>query len=180
MTTMPSPAGRPRPWLSRRPGSIIRFLARLPARAYDLHLGPLLGHRFLLLTHQGRKSGRRYRTVLEVVQYDPVTRESVVAAGWGHRADWYRNLQARPAVEVRTGADRYTPGQRFLDVDEVEALLRRYEREHEFIAWLFTYVLGFPFFRSPAQRRAAAERLPMVAFRPAAHDEGKRNADGRG
>ena len=57
----------------------------------------------------GRKSGRTYQTVLEVVHYDPATRESTVLSAWGERADWYQNILAHPAIEIQTGGERYTP-----------------------------------------------------------------------
>jgi hypothetical protein len=50
------------------PTGWVRALLRLPILLYRLHLGWLLGHRFLLLTHVGRKSGLQRRTVLEVVR----------------------------------------------------------------------------------------------------------------
>jgi F420H(2)-dependent quinone reductase len=56
--------------------------------------------------------------VLEVIRYDPATRESVVPSGWGERSDWYRNIKASPALEVQTGGERYVPVQRFLAPDE--------------------------------------------------------------
>jgi hypothetical protein len=46
-------------------------------------VGWLLGHRFLMLTHRGRRTGRVYRTVLEVVARDEVTREAVVMFAFG-------------------------------------------------------------------------------------------------
>lgn len=57
-----------------RPRGLVKRLLRLPALLYERDLGWLLGHRFLLLTHRGRTSGRTYRTVLEVLQFDPATR----------------------------------------------------------------------------------------------------------
>ena len=47
-----------------------------------------------------------HQTVVEVVRFDPRTREIVVAAGWGGQTDWYRNIQRTPALEVRTGSAR--------------------------------------------------------------------------
>jgi deazaflavin-dependent oxidoreductase (nitroreductase family) len=139
---------------------------RLPALLYRVHLGWLLGHRFLLLTHRGRKSGRRRQTVLEVVRYDPATHESVVASGWRDRADWYRNLLAHPALAVQTGRERYLPTQRFLTPVEASAVLREYERHHPWAALVGEKLLGLPF-GSAAGDRAAAAAPPMVAFRPA-------------
>ena len=66
-----------------RPTGALRLAFRLPIYLYRLGLGQLLGHRFMLLTHRGRRSGRVYQTALEVVRYDPSLRETVVASGWG-------------------------------------------------------------------------------------------------
>jgi hypothetical protein len=59
----------------------------LPIYLYRLDLGRLLGHRFLLLVHRGRKSGLLRETVLEVLLHDPATNESVVLSAWGEKAD---------------------------------------------------------------------------------------------
>ena len=64
-----------------KPTGIVRVAFRLPVYLYRANLGWLLGHRGLLLTHRGRKSGRVYQTVLEVIRYDPATCESVVLSG---------------------------------------------------------------------------------------------------
>jgi hypothetical protein len=44
----------------------LRLAFRLPIYLYRLDLGRLLGHRFLLLVHQGRRSGLLRETALEV------------------------------------------------------------------------------------------------------------------
>ena len=92
---------------SGRPGPVIRLLFRTPVWLYDRNLGWLLGKRFLCLTHVGRKSGIRYRTVLEVIGSKPAAGEIMVVAGLGPSSDWYRNIQANPAVEVILGRRRF-------------------------------------------------------------------------
>lgn len=139
---------------------------RLPIYLYHLHVGWLLGHRFLLLTHRGRKSGRVRQTVLEVVSYDPRTRESVVVSGWGERADWYRNIQASPALEIQTGRDRYVPTQRILSADEAYDVMVDYERRLPTPARPLVRRLGFTVSGSEEEQRAHAAKLLMVAFRP--------------
>ena len=52
------------------PHGLSRLAFRLPIWLYHSHLGWLLGTRFVLLTHTGRKSGLSRQTVLEVVRYD--------------------------------------------------------------------------------------------------------------
>ena len=81
-----------------KPKGLLKWTFRLPLYLYRWHLGWLLGHRFLMLTHLGRKSGRRRQTVLEVVHYDFKTKECIVIAGYGAQSDWYRNIQAHPAI----------------------------------------------------------------------------------
>jgi deazaflavin-dependent oxidoreductase (nitroreductase family) len=96
--------------MANQPGPIGRRLLRAPGLLYDWHAGWLLGHRFLRLTHLGRRSGRRYRTMLEVVGTGQAPGEVVVVAGLGRSADWFRNLQAGRGVEVAIGRRRFRPG----------------------------------------------------------------------
>jgi hypothetical protein len=70
-------------WLESKPAGALRLAFRLPIYLYRLNLGWMLGHRFLLFVHLGRKSGLLRETVLEVILYDPATRESVVLSAWG-------------------------------------------------------------------------------------------------
>lgn len=63
---------------ARRPGPVLRRMLRAPAVLYDHNLGWLFGHRMLRPTHTGRRSGRTYRTVLEVIGIDRTNREVFV------------------------------------------------------------------------------------------------------
>jgi deazaflavin-dependent oxidoreductase (nitroreductase family) len=58
---------------------------------------PDVGGRILVVTHTGRVSGLKRRTPLN---YAIVEGEVYIAAGFGSRSDWYRNLKANPQVEV--------------------------------------------------------------------------------
>lgn len=155
---------------SRRPGPRIKRLLRAPARLYDWHLGWLLGRRFLRLTHVGRRSGRRYETVLEVVGENPRTGELIVVAGFGRSAGWYRNLQAGGAREVAVGMERFVPVHRVLEEAEAEAVLAAYEQRNRLVAPLIRAVLsrlvGWRYDGSGSARRALVRELPMVGLRP--------------
>ena len=63
-----------------------------------------LGTRFLMLTHIGRKSGQTRKVVLEGAHHDSDTNTNFVAAGWRGKADWLKNIQANPSVQVTIGA----------------------------------------------------------------------------
>jgi deazaflavin-dependent oxidoreductase (nitroreductase family) len=138
----------------------------LPIYLYRLDLGRLLGHRFLLLVHRGRESGLLCETVLEVLLYDPVTRESVVLSAWGEKADWYRNIEAAPALEVRTGAQRYVPEQRFLAPEENHAVISDYGWRHPLAFRVFARVFSYPLEGTEAARREVSCSLRLVASRP--------------
>lgn len=167
MGTETTPRGEPiAPWLPSRPNRALRLGLRLPVYLYRLWLGRLLGHRFLLLTHRGRKSGLLRRTALEVILYDPPVRESVVLSAWGKKADWYRNIEASPVLEVRTGGERYVPAQRLLATEEGYMAITEYAIRHPLAARVLERVFGYPITRSAAARRSFAESVALVAFRP--------------
>jgi deazaflavin-dependent oxidoreductase (nitroreductase family) len=142
-------------------------LLRLPALLYRLGLGWVLGHRFAAITHRGRRSGRVHRSVVEVVRFDPVGREVVVASAWGGRTDWYRNLRAEPALEVRTGRLRFVPEQRLLSADETFAEVRGYARRHPLAARLMPWLFGVhPNAPEAVARAEVAGFFKGVRFRP--------------
>jgi deazaflavin-dependent oxidoreductase (nitroreductase family) len=159
-------------WLKSKPVGALRLAFRLPMYLYRLNLGWLLGHRFLLLVHRGRRSGLLRETMLEVILYEPAIRESVVLSAWGEKSDWYRNIEAAPALEVRTGAQRYVPEQRFLAPEENHAVIRNYGLRHPLAFRVFARVFGYPLGGTEKARREFAGSLRLVAFRPGDHKPG--------
>jgi deazaflavin-dependent oxidoreductase (nitroreductase family) len=150
---------------------LARRLLHLPALLYRWNVGWLLGRRFLLLTHVGRRSGHRYQTVLEVIGIDPASGEVVVIAALGSSADWYRNVQAHPATEVAIGRHRFRSVHRVLDEREATAVLADYERRNRWVTPVIRRVLsalvGWGYDGSDDARRRLVRDLPLVAFRPA-------------
>jgi deazaflavin-dependent oxidoreductase (nitroreductase family) len=135
---------------------------------YRHNLGWVLGHRFLLLVHVGRRSGRRYETVVEVVKWTP-DGEVVVLSGWGESADWYRNAVAQPSVEIVLGRRRFTASHRVLPTDEAAAILADYERRNRWLRpvvhWVLGRLVGWSYGGSAEERVRLASQLPMIAFR---------------
>jgi len=147
-----------------RPHGLARLGFRLPVMLYRLHLGWILDHRFLLLTHRGRVSGFPRQTVLEVVRYDAARRVYTVVAGFGPTSDWYRNLQAHPAIEVRCALQRFRPVQRFLSPVEGAEMLSWYERHHPRAMRMLVRLFRYHYDGTDASRLALATALPMVSF----------------
>ena len=156
-------------WLRSKPTGVLRLAFRLPVHLYRLNLGWTLGHRFLFFAHKGRKSGLLRETVLEVILYDPAEKESVVLSGRGEKADWYRNIETSPALEVRTGRERYVPEQRFLVPEENHAVISEYARLHPLVFRFLVrgFLPDYPLGGTEGERERFAGSLRLVAFRPA-------------
>jgi deazaflavin-dependent oxidoreductase (nitroreductase family) len=156
--------------MTTRPSGIIRSLFRAPVYLYRWRCGRLLGHRFLLLIHTGRRTGRRRETVLEVVEYRKAGPELVVISAFGRSADWLRNIAAAPEPEIMVGGKRFIAAYRILDAEEAMDVIERYERRNRLIAPLLRLVLshflGWSYRGSESDRRRLVAELPLVAFRP--------------
>jgi deazaflavin-dependent oxidoreductase (nitroreductase family) len=140
---------------------------RLPRPLYRRGWGRLLGHTFLLITHQGRRTGKRRETVAMALTYDPATRKTVVCSAWGPKSEWLRNLRARPALQIRIGRERYVPEQRFLSEDEAVAVATEFRERHPWRLRLFATILGWGDLRGEAAVREFVRSRPFVAFAPA-------------
>jgi deazaflavin-dependent oxidoreductase (nitroreductase family) len=107
-----------------------RWLVRGPVWLYRARLGALLGPRFLMLEHTGRKSGTRRYVVLEVVEHRS-PRTYLVVSGFGDRAQWFRNIRASPKVRVYTLSRRPAPATaRIFPPEEAAAALTAYSAHH--------------------------------------------------
>jgi deazaflavin-dependent oxidoreductase (nitroreductase family) len=155
---------------SSRPGPVLRVIFRVPIRLYEHNLGWLLGRRFVCLTHIGRRSGRRYRTVLEAIGSDPAAGEVFVIAGLGPSCDWYRNIQANPAIEVIVGHRRFEPVHRLLGEAEAMTVVAEYERRNRWVSPVIRPVLsrllGWRYDCTNPARQRMVHQLPVVALRP--------------
>ena len=53
--------------------------------------------RFMVITHSGRKSGKKYQTP---INYAVLDGEIYCVAGFGHQSDWYQNILKNPSIEI--------------------------------------------------------------------------------
>jgi deazaflavin-dependent oxidoreductase (nitroreductase family) len=107
-----------------------RPLMRAPIWIYKARAGAVLGSRFLMLEHIGRKSGARRYVVLEVVDH-PTPDSYVVVSGFGAKAQWFRNIKANPRVRVYTGSRAPRPATaRILAGQEADQALGAYINAH--------------------------------------------------
>lgn len=148
------------------PRGILRWLARLPIWLYRAGLGWLLGNRFLMLTHIGRKSGQPRQAVLEVVSYDRADDTYYVAVGFGENTDWYRNLLRTPDVVIRVGRRQIAVRAGRLSPEEAERVIVGYARRHPLAIRELAHVLGWRVNGAEDDYRALGRIIPIIALRP--------------
>jgi deazaflavin-dependent oxidoreductase (nitroreductase family) len=146
---------------------LIRLALRLPIRLYRARLGWLLGERFLLLTHIGRRTGLPHQNVLEVIRHDRATGAFIVASGWGERADWFRNIQKTPQALITVKNRRVEVSAAQLSMKEAERELLNYARRHPFaFRYLGGLIMGRQVNGIEEPVRSMSQSIPLVAFRP--------------
>jgi deazaflavin-dependent oxidoreductase (nitroreductase family) len=147
------------------PRGFLRWLLRLPIDLYQLRLGWLLGERFMLIEHLGRKSGKWQKVVIEVVGHDEETDTYFAASGWKQRSNWYRNILAHPQVRLSVGRrSRLTAVAQTLDATSAGDRLLDYARRHPLAMRELAEIMGFPNHDTEADIRAIAESLPIIGF----------------
>jgi deazaflavin-dependent oxidoreductase (nitroreductase family) len=149
------------------PRGLLRWFLRMPIWLYRLRLGWVLGQRFLLLTHIGRKSGLPRKTVLEVVDRDPKEGVYFIASGWGERSQWFRNVQKTPDVAVRVGTRSFQATAKRLAQEEAADVLARYaERHPSAFKALSKAMVGEALGATREECLRLAQSVPLIELRP--------------
>jgi deazaflavin-dependent oxidoreductase (nitroreductase family) len=132
---------------------------------YAIGLGPLIGKLILLLTTTGRKSGMKRVTPL---QFEVISENYYLGAARGLKADWVRNIQTFPQVEIRAGSKQFkgtaevvTDASRFADFMEV-----RLERHPRMIGLIMEKAHDLPRRPSRAQLEELGRTEVFVIVRP--------------
>lgn len=149
------------------PSGFLRAVMRFPILFYRLKLGWLLGRRFLLLEHRGRKSGLLRKAVIEVVDFDPQTGSCVVAAAWGNKSDWYQNIQVEPQVTIGLGSRRFPALARTLLPEDATRHLETYAARYPFaFRQLGSLLVGIKSHDTLQIIQAFIDAVPFVEFVP--------------
>lgn len=157
------------------PRGLARLGWRAPIWLYRLGLGGLLGERFLLINHIGRKSGKLRQAVVEVVYHVPETGVYVVASGYGEKADWYQNLMAHPEVTIQVGRKCILSRAERLSLPQATEVMLDYNRRHPTTLRTLAGILGYHTDGSEADVRFFAEVIPIVALVPLEKNESRKN-----
>lgn len=158
-----------------RGAKLLWRLLKLPPRLfYAIGLGPFYGRFVLLLTTTGRRSGLPRVTPL---QYEEIDGEMYVGSARGEQADWFRNIQANPEVQVQAGSRRFRASAELVTepvriADFLELRLKRHPR----MIGALTRTAGLPSRPDRRQLEAYAANRAMAILRPV--EEGEANRSG--
>ena len=111
------------------PGPVFKWLFKVPVLQYKLGLGWLTGNYVLLLTTIGRRTGKLRYTPLEYL-YDKENDRYRIAAGWGGKTDWFRNIKANPKVHVQVGRRSFDAVAEVASDEEVAEYMMNVSKRH--------------------------------------------------
>ena len=151
--------------LSQSPGYLWRLMRKLNQRVVQNYLrgvGP--GKVVLLLTTTGRKSGLPRRTPLQYEEYESVY---YVGSARGSQADWFRNVQACPFVEVQIRKRCFRGlAEPISDPERIADFLQLRLKRHPLFIGLLMRLEGLPLKYTRADLVRFAGRKALVAIRP--------------
>lgn len=143
-----------------------KFFFRAPLFLYRVGLGGLLGQRFLLLNHIGRKSGKPRQSVLEVVNYNKTTDTYIIASGFGKKSDWYLNILAHPQVEIQVGWRELTVTAVPLSPEASGQAMVDYARRYPVAAKNLGKLIGYNVSTEEEYRAVGRDLIPFIALEP--------------
>lgn len=158
---MPTKVKDPRP-----PRGFSRLMYRAPILFYTIGLGSLMGKRFLLLNHVGRKSGKPRQAALEVVAHDALTGEYFVNVGFVPRSDWYLNLLQQPETSIQVGKNKIEVTAKQCSSKKGGELLRAFAEKHPTQAKSFSSFLGYKTDGTMEDFQAMGEQLIFMRLSP--------------
>jgi deazaflavin-dependent oxidoreductase (nitroreductase family) len=119
----------------------------------------------IVVVQRGRKSGRLYKTPVEILVDRPEQGEFVISPMWGRDSDWYRNVVAGGLVEVHVRGEARQVEWRELDEVERRAAIDAYREAHplysRMVLLMLVRVNGF----QGAPEDAVVRELPMLGLR---------------
>jgi deazaflavin-dependent oxidoreductase (nitroreductase family) len=151
---------------AKYPSGLSRLMFRAPIWLYKYNLGWLMTDRMIKITHTGRISGEPRHVVLEVVKHDPYTDTYYIAAAWGVKSDWVKNIQANPQVKVQVGRRRLDLVAEQLNPEEGEAVILDYSKRHKSTMMNLARFMGYQLDGSEEDFRELGRMLMIFSLKP--------------
>jgi deazaflavin-dependent oxidoreductase (nitroreductase family) len=154
--------------VSSSPEGLMRWLFRAPIFLYRIGLGCLLGERFVLLHHIGRKSGQMRQTVVEIIGHEQASDTYYIVSGWGYKAQWYQNLLATPTITIQVGRRKLVILAETLSPQKGAQILLDYRKKHPIAARELSSFMQIDIQNSSVTEleNIVQDSLPIIALCP--------------
>ena len=119
----------------------------------------------IVLVHRGRKSGRAFKTPVEMLVNDPERDEFVVAPMWGRESDWYRNVVAGGLIEAHVRGEKRKVDWRQLDEADRRTAMDAYRQAHPVYSRIVLRMLVRVNALEGDPEQAVLRELPMLGLR---------------
>ena len=147
------------------PKGISRAFFRFPIYLYRAGLGGMLGDRFLLINHIGRKTGLPRQAVVEVVYHDQEADSYYVVAAYGNKTAWYNNLMAAPEVTIQVGRRKLEVVAEVVPAEQAGLIFRGYIERFP-AGKNIVKMVGYEVDGTLEDYQRVGQEMNMVAFRP--------------
>jgi len=152
----------------KRPNRILKFFFKVPVILHKMGLGGwehLIGAQWMLITHTGRKSGKRYDSMVDVMDYDKATDTYYIEAAYGARADWYKNIQANSVFEAKVGRRKFKASAGALTTKGASEMLVQFYRSKPAYTRSVMAMAGMKF-KDEDELRILGKNLTLLAVKP--------------
>jgi deazaflavin-dependent oxidoreductase (nitroreductase family) len=132
--------------MDHRPAWWLRALYRAPLVAYRLGLAgwePWIGMHWIMIVTRGRRSGREYSVLVDVLGTDAPRGRYFIQSAYGRSAHWMKNIEARPLFEAQVGKQRFTARLEEVSPGEARRVMSDYVRAHRFYSPFIARMLGY-------------------------------------
>jgi deazaflavin-dependent oxidoreductase (nitroreductase family) len=148
--------------IDQAPGRLLAAINQVPTWVFRLHLSRLFGDRFAMITHRGRKSGQPRTVIVETADGSVAEGRLIYIVAFGSQAQWYKNLEAAPAIRIEIAGRVYPePRHEFLGPEDTKRAIASYWARYPRLARLLARN-GVFFYPGPVADHPRAPRA--VAF----------------
>ena len=147
------------------PSLFLQKIFRVPVYLYKWGLGWMFGKRFVSFEHIGRKSGKHYQSVVEVVEIEKETGNVIVVAGYGNQAQWYKNLKQMSTTSIQLGSKKLTAKVEMISPEDGADIMLRYTNRYGKLTGMLFSMMGYDWDGTEqGTRKIAIDHLRFVRF----------------
>ncbi|MCX6059437.1 MAG: nitroreductase family deazaflavin-dependent oxidoreductase [Chloroflexi bacterium] len=152
----------------KQPSRLLKFFFKVPVWLHKMGLGGwerLVGAQWMLITTQGRKTGKPRDTMVDVMDYDKISDTYYIEAAYGARADWYKNIQSNPVFEAQVGRRKFKAHAGALTTEGASEMLVQFYRSKPAYTRSVMALAGIKF-KDEDELRSMGRNLTLLAVTP--------------